>query len=84
MTFRGLGLVCKKVLVTIVLIFIATACVEESNYQGQGNAKVLYSSFAHKLIRVEDNGAGVVCWAWQAADGGGVSCLPVEQTELIR
>jgi hypothetical protein len=46
-----------------------------------GNVELYYSA---DIGRFEDKDAGVVCWVIAEYSGGGISCLPLDQTNLSK
>ncbi len=41
---------------------------------------VIYSNYGEAIYRFTDMRAGVVCWLWTGNQKGGLSCLPLSQT----
>ena len=63
-------------LVTVALASCAGARVE--------TPQVAFTKITSRVERFVDVEAGVVCWLYRGGYAGGLSCLPLSETTLVR
>lgn len=70
-------------LLILALTIMLAGCAENTPSESDGlNKKKLGEGALSSTHRLVDYEAGVVCWYRGSGYGGGMGCLPVNQTEL--
>jgi hypothetical protein len=64
----------------VCMMILVSGC--EVTTSGSGNKTVQQQTSHPWIERWYDEEAGVVCWMWPRPYGVGLSCLPIEQTQL--
>jgi hypothetical protein len=64
--------------IMIVLLLVIATVVTLASSCSVDTSKSLPST----VDRFIDDEAGVVCWTWNIVNGGGMSCLPIQETRL--
>lgn len=80
----------KRILLISLVLLVLVGCAtqeytnEDSGIDSIYLGKIKSGSYANYIERFIDSEAGVVCWVVVEFRGGGISCLPLDQTNLSK
>jgi starvation-inducible outer membrane lipoprotein len=69
----------KKVVVVLLCVLLLAACAPPTPEVIEKTSVIQPVTASSEVVRYCDEQAGVVCWV----GGGGISCLPLNQTTLL-